>query len=36
MIRACRRGPALAAVVRIDEYPADDDGSVDFRQLPTA
>jgi acylphosphatase len=36
MIRACRRGPRLAAVVRIEEYPADDDGSVEFRQLPTA
>jgi acylphosphatase len=36
MIRACRRGPELAAVVRIDEYPTDDDGSVGFRQLPTA
>jgi acylphosphatase len=36
MIRACRRGPRLAAVVRIEEYPTDDDGSVGFRQLPTA
>jgi acylphosphatase len=36
MIRACRGGPPLAAVVRIEEYPTDDDGSVGFRQLPTA
>lgn len=36
MIRACRSGPPLAAVVRIEEYPTDDDGSVGFRQLPTA
>jgi acylphosphatase len=36
MVRACRRGPPLAAVVRIEENPANDDGSVDFRQLPTA
>jgi acylphosphatase len=35
MIAACRRGPELAAVVRIDEYLSHDDGSDDFRQLPT-
>ena len=36
MIRACRQGPPLAAVVRIEEYPGADDGSVGFRQMPTA
>jgi acylphosphatase len=36
MIAACRIGPELAAVVRIEEYPAEDDGSADFRQAPTA
>lgn len=35
MIDACRRGPELAAVARIEEYPAADDGSTDFRQMPT-
>ena len=36
MIRACRQGPPLAAVVRIEEYVGEDDGSVGFRQVPTA
>jgi acylphosphatase len=36
MVRACRRGPPLAAVVRIEEYLEGDDGSVGFRQVPTA
>jgi acylphosphatase len=35
MIAACRTGPKLAAVVRIDEYLEEDDGSDVFRQLPT-
>ena len=36
MIEACRSGPELAAVVRIEQHPADDDASTEFRQLPTA
>jgi len=36
MVRACRDGPPSAAVARILEEPAEDDGSPGFRQLPSA
>jgi acylphosphatase len=36
MIAACRHGPRLASVDRIDREEAVDDGSAGFRQLPTA
>jgi acylphosphatase len=36
MVEACRHGPRLAAVVRVDREDAADDGSAEFRQLPTA
>lgn len=35
MIEACRRGPPAARVAAVAERPAADDGSPDFRQLPT-
>ena len=31
----CRRGPRLSRVDRVERFLADDDGSADFRQLPT-
>jgi acylphosphatase len=36
MIAACRQGPRLAAVERVAREEAVDDGSAEFRQLPTA
>jgi acylphosphatase len=35
MVAACRRGPRLAAVDRVDREEAADDGSAEFHQLPT-
>ena len=34
-IAACARGPRLAKVSAIERIPAGDDGSTDFRELPT-
>jgi len=31
----CRRGPRLSRVDSVERFPAEDDGSADFRQLPT-
>jgi acylphosphatase len=36
MIRACHHGPSAARVDTVERAPADDDGSTDFRQTPTA
>lgn len=36
MIEACRRGPALARVDDLQRLPAEDDGSRDFSERPTA
>ena len=35
MIEACRAGPPAAHVTNIVEYPAQDDGSENFRQIAT-
>jgi acylphosphatase len=35
MEAACRRGPALAAVSRLERFEAEDDGSEGFRARPT-
>lgn len=35
MIAACRRGPLLARVDQVAVSDAEDDGSLDFRPLPT-
>ena len=35
MIAACRNGPPDARVTNIVEYPAQDDGSKNFRQIAT-
>jgi acylphosphatase len=35
VIEMCRRGPRMAVVERIDSSAAEDDGSIDFRQLAT-
>ncbi len=35
MIEACRRGPRAARVSAVVERPAEDDGSIGFRQRPT-
>ena len=35
MVAACRQGPRLAAVSRVEREAAADDGSGGFRQLPT-
>jgi acylphosphatase len=35
LVRACRDGPALARVDRIEQEDAADDGAAGFRQLPT-
>jgi acylphosphatase len=35
MAQACRTGPRLAAVTAIDATPDADDGTPDFRMLPT-
>lgn len=35
-IAECRRGPMRARVDRIETLPADDDGSPDFSEKPTA
>ena len=36
MIAACHDGPQAARVERVAREPATDDGSMGFRQLPTA
>lgn len=36
LVWACRKGPPAAKVVNISTETAEDDGSEDFRQLPTA
>ncbi len=35
MIAACRLGPGAADVGRVDRFPADDEGDIEFRQIPT-
>jgi acylphosphatase len=35
MVDACRRGPRAASVADVEATPAADDGSSDFRHLPT-
>lgn len=35
MITACRRGPPAARVDSVQRQPAEDDGSLGFRQAPT-
>jgi acylphosphatase len=35
MIAACREGPSMARVSGIERFPAADDGSTGFRQVPT-
>jgi acylphosphatase len=35
MIATCRDGPPMARVERVERVPAENDGSVGFRQLPT-
>ena len=35
MVAACRRGPALAQVTRIERAPASDDGIAGFAERPT-
>lgn len=35
IIQACHKGPALAAVLRVERSDAADDGSVMFTQQPT-
>ncbi|MGH6798718.1 MAG: acylphosphatase [Roseiarcus sp.] len=36
MDTACRRGPPLASVRSVERQPAEDDGSTEFREAPTA
>lgn len=36
MVELCRSGPPGARVETVEEATAEDDGSVDFRQQPTA
>jgi len=36
MVAACREGPPMARVEAVEEHPGEDDGSVGFRQRPTA
>jgi len=36
MMAACHEGPPMARVEAVEEHPAEDDGSVAFRQRPTA
>jgi acylphosphatase len=36
LVRICRRGPPLAAVIGIAETPADPPATPGFRRLPTA
>jgi acylphosphatase len=33
MAAACANGPRLAEVTQVDRFPAEDDGSRDFRQI---
>jgi acylphosphatase len=35
VIEDCRRGPAAARVDRVEEFPAQDDGTPDFRERAT-
>ena len=35
MIAECRRGPSSARVDRVENLPADDDGTPDFTERPT-
>lgn len=35
LVEACRRGPTLARVTGVEALPADDDGTPEFRILPT-
>jgi len=35
MVSACRRGPPAATVTAVSQAPAEDDGSLAFRQRPT-
>lgn len=35
MIEACRRGPPMARVDRIERFPAEDDGAESFSERPT-
>jgi len=35
MEEECRRGPRLSRTDRVERFLAEDDGSTDFRQLPT-
>ncbi|HEY2661669.1 MAG TPA: acylphosphatase [Caulobacteraceae bacterium] len=36
LIRACNRGPPIAAVSEVERAMAEDDGSLGFQLLPTA
>jgi acylphosphatase len=36
MVDACRQGPPLASVSRVERQAGQDDGTKEFRQLPTA
>jgi acylphosphatase len=36
VVSACRLGPRMAAVTAVQRSADQDDGSMDFRQLPTA
>ena len=35
MVAACRHGPSAAKVTAVSQTPAEDDGSLAFRQRPT-
>jgi acylphosphatase len=36
MVEACRHGPTVARVDKVERLPAEDDGSRDFEPRPTA